>query len=114
MQGTFSYGPCQFPTLGFIIERHKKIEEFVEEEFWSIQCEFEGQDPDKPAGQGTMTCSFNWDRVRLYHRAMSVILYESCFDENGIATAKVTDIRAKGTSHRRPEPLNTVELQKRA
>lgn len=31
-----SYGPCQFPTLGFIVDRYKKIKEFVPEKFWSI------------------------------------------------------------------------------
>lgn len=31
-----SYGPCQFPTLGFIVERHQFIRDFVPEAFWKI------------------------------------------------------------------------------
>lgn len=32
-----SYGPCQFPTLGFIVERYQAIQSFVPEEFWYIK-----------------------------------------------------------------------------
>lgn len=32
-----SYGSCQFPTLGFVVERYKAIENFVAEEFWKIE-----------------------------------------------------------------------------
>lgn len=32
-----SYGSCQFPTLGFVVERYKAIEEFVPEDFWKIE-----------------------------------------------------------------------------
>jgi DNA topoisomerase-3 len=31
-----SYGPCQFPTLGYVVERFQKIESFQREEFWYI------------------------------------------------------------------------------
>ncbi|PRQ20542.1 putative DNA topoisomerase [Rosa chinensis] len=33
-----SYGPCQFPTLGFIVERYWEIQSHEPEEFWTINC----------------------------------------------------------------------------
>ena len=32
-----SYGSCQFPTLGFIVERWRAIQEFQPEPFWKIE-----------------------------------------------------------------------------
>lgn len=32
-----SYGSCQFPTLGFVVERYKDIENFIPEKFWKIR-----------------------------------------------------------------------------
>lgn len=34
-----SYGSCQFPTLGFVVQRYKEIEDFVPRDFWKIKCE---------------------------------------------------------------------------
>ena len=34
-----SYGSCQFPTMGFVVERFKAIERFVPESFWKIRGE---------------------------------------------------------------------------
>lgn len=31
-----SYGPCQFPTLGFVVERWARIQTFIPEDFWKI------------------------------------------------------------------------------
>jgi DNA topoisomerase IA len=36
-QRLISYGSCQFPTLGFVVERYKAIESFVPENFWKIK-----------------------------------------------------------------------------
>ena len=35
-----SYGSCQFPTLGFVVERYKAIESFIPENFWKIKGKF--------------------------------------------------------------------------
>lgn len=35
-----SYGSCQFPTLGFVVERYRAVENFVSEPFWKIRGEF--------------------------------------------------------------------------
>ena len=32
-----SYGSCQFPTLGFVVERYKAREQFQPEQFWKIE-----------------------------------------------------------------------------
>ncbi|GAW82104.1 DNA topoisomerase 3 [Plasmodium gonderi] len=32
-----SYGPCQFPTLGFVVNRYLDIKNFINEYFWSIK-----------------------------------------------------------------------------
>ncbi|CAJ0565816.1 unnamed protein product, partial [Mesorhabditis spiculigera] len=34
-----SYGPCQFPTLGFVVEREKAIQQFVAKPFWKLQID---------------------------------------------------------------------------
>jgi DNA topoisomerase IA len=40
-QGPLSYGPCQFPTLGFVVEQYRKRKRHVPEDFWQIA----GQSP---------------------------------------------------------------------
>lgn len=35
-----SYGSCQFPTLGFVVERFKAIQAFVPEAFYKIKGMF--------------------------------------------------------------------------
>ncbi|KAF3512861.1 hypothetical protein F2Q69_00000982 [Brassica cretica] len=39
-----SYGPCQFPTLGFIVERYWEIQAHEPEEFWTVNCSHESED----------------------------------------------------------------------
>lgn len=50
-------GPCQFPTLGFVVDRYWQIENFISEKFWYIECKYE---KDK------LMTIFNWKRNRLY------------------------------------------------
>ncbi|MCJ1398143.1 DNA topoisomerase [Xylographa trunciseda] len=95
-----SYGSCQFPTLGFVVDRYFRVKNFVPEQFWSIKVTHRRDDMD---------VSFLWRRHRLFDRLAVTILYERCLTAR---TAKVSKLQKKPTSKWRPLPLTTVELQK--
>lgn len=95
-------GSCQFPTLGFVVDRYFRVKNFVPEAFWSIKLSH-----TKQGKQAT----FSWARSRLFDRAATTIIYERCLKAK---TAKVTKVQEKPTSKWKPLPLTTVELQKAA
>lgn len=99
-----SYGTCQFPTLGFVVDRFERIRNFVPEEFWYIQLVVENKD-----NGGTTT--FQWDRGHLFDRLSVLTFYETCIETAG-NVAQVVDLKSKPTTKYRPLPLTTVELQK--
>lgn len=112
-----SYGPCQFPTLGFVVDRYLRIKEFIPEDFWSIQCDYEVNDPDEKSGK--LLTNFSWDRGRLFDRFSCTVLYEACFESPVVGglppgRARVTKVDQRPATRQRPVPLNTVELQMRA
>ena len=93
-------GSCQFPTLGFVVERYFRVRNFVPEPFWTITVTHTRDD---------LTVTFLWDRHRLFDRAVVTILFERCLFAQ---TASITDVKTKPASKWRPLPLTTVELQK--
>ncbi|EDO40018.1 predicted protein, partial [Nematostella vectensis] len=97
-----SYGSCQFPTLGFVVERYKQVQQFVPEQFFKIKVSHE-----TPDGQ----VDFVWKRGRLFHRLPCLILYQMCLES---PTAKVLSTSSRPKSKWRPLPLDTVELEKLA
>ncbi|KAK4186562.1 putative DNA topoisomerase 3 [Podospora australis] len=97
-----SYGSCQFPTLGFVVDRYFRVKNFVPEPFWLIKVMHE---------RDGMKVNFNWARHRLFDRAAVVTLYERCLRAK---EAKVTKVQEKPTKKWKPLPLTTVELQKMA
>lgn len=105
-----SYGTCQFPTLGFVVDRYTKIKAFREEEFWGISCTYEVIDKSEP--QGKLIANFSWNRGHVFDKFVCLTLYESLFEDGGNALVTKTDF--KPTTKRRPVPLNTIELQKKA
>lgn len=119
IEGVVSYGPCQFPTLGFVVERWARIETFVPEDFWFLQLTIRVPTPDENATAASATNNdntirpihFTWKRTRLYDRAITMALYESCLEAE---TAVVTQLQGRPKHKWRPVPLATVELQKRA
>ncbi|KAK3211450.1 hypothetical protein Dsin_016156 [Dipteronia sinensis] len=97
-----SYGPCQFPTLGFIVERYWEIQAHEPEEFWTINFTHRSD-------EGIAT--FNWMRGHLFDYTCAVIIYEMCVQE---PTATVTKVRQQEKLKYPPYPLSTIELEKRA
>ncbi|KAK5108740.1 hypothetical protein LTR62_007887 [Meristemomyces frigidus] len=99
-QGLISYGSCQFPTLGFVVERYLRVRNFVPETFWTIKVMHEKED---------IKVNFRWARNHLFDRMPAVILFERCL---AARIARVTKVQTKPTSKWKPLPLTTVELQK--
>ncbi|KAM4634885.1 DNA topoisomerase 3-alpha [Polymixia lowei] len=97
-----SYGSCQFPTLGFVVERFKAIQAFIPETFYKIKVLHEVEED---------AVEFSWKRNRLYNHTACLVLYQICM-EDPIAT--VTSVTSKPKSKWRPLPLDTVELEKLA
>jgi DNA topoisomerase-3 len=93
---TISYGPCQFPTLGFVVERCQKIDNFISEKFWSIKFEFESMDPEDDKKR--LITNFNWQRNCIFDRFTCFILYDMCLDN---CEATVTNLSQHPTSKQR-------------
>ncbi|NXU05078.1 TOP3A topoisomerase, partial [Buphagus erythrorhynchus] len=97
-----SYGSCQFPTLGFVVERFKAIQAFVPEAFYKIKVTHDHED-------GSVV--FSWKRNRLFNHTACLVLYQMCMED---PVATVVDVVSKPKSKWRPLPLDTVELEKLA
>ncbi|KAF2634848.1 prokaryotic type I DNA topoisomerase [Massarina eburnea CBS 473.64] len=95
-----SYGSCQFPTLGFVVDRYLRVRNFVPEQFWYIKVAHE---------KDGINVKFTWKRGHLFDRMAVVIIFERCLLSK---LAKVTKTTKKPTKKWRPLPLTTVELQK--
>lgn len=79
-----SYGPCQFPTLGFIVERFQQVRDFKPEKFWSLQLKVSKQVQGK-----VEETKFEWDRGRLFDKLCVMVILEKCYDT---AKARVNDV----------------------
>ncbi|RPA82069.1 prokaryotic type I DNA topoisomerase [Ascobolus immersus RN42] len=96
-----SYGSCQFPCLGFIVDRYHKITRFVTERFWSIKVTHV---------RDNVPVVFNWARNRLFDRMAVTLLFEQCLTAK---KARITKVDQKPTRKFKPLPLTTIELQKK-
>ncbi|XP_014209436.1 DNA topoisomerase 3-alpha [Copidosoma floridanum] len=95
-----SYGPCQFPTLGFVVERFLAIQRFEPEPYWKIKVTHT---------QNDLEVEFRWARNRLFEKLPCEVFLDIC-QENPQAT--VEKVTSKPKSKWRPLPLDTIELEK--
>lgn len=95
-----SYGSCQFPTLGFVVDRYLRVRNFVPEPFWYIRVSHE---------KDGINVKFSWRRGHFFDRMAVIIIYERCLLSK---EAKVAKTQKKPTKKWKPLPLTTVELQK--
>ncbi|KAL6941513.1 hypothetical protein ACO0RG_002645 [Hanseniaspora osmophila] len=122
-----SYGPCQFPTLGFVVDRDDRIAKFVSENFWYL----------------TLTVyenvKFQWCRNYLFDRLSVLQIYDMCVSSNATTTSNsstntqhnddknnketqddlspsdyvvVEEVKNSTIKKFKPLPLTTIELQK--
>lgn len=92
-------GSCQFPTLGFVVDRYFRVKNFLPETYWAIKVVHARED---------LVVNFLWDRGHLFDRMAVTILYERCLFAKKAEVVKVQD---KPTSRWRPLPLTTLEMQ---
>ncbi|XP_029173837.1 DNA topoisomerase 3-alpha-like [Nylanderia fulva] len=95
-----SYGSCQFPTLGFVVERFLAIDQFKSEPYWKLKV------TDDRDG---ILVEFRWARVRLFEKMPCQIFLDMCLERPDATVEKVT---CKPKSKWRPLPLDTIELEK--
>ena len=99
-----SYGPWQFPTLGFVVERYQRIRDFKPEKFWYLDMKYQCVKDGK-----SCSVTFNWKRKRIFDKIICLTLYERCLQYTDACITKATKER---TTKIRPEPLNTINMQK--
>lgn len=101
-----SAGPCQFPTLGFVVSRYNQVKSFVPEPFWYIYVALSRE--DEVTGEEVET-PFTWRRGHLFDFDVALAIYEHVLDN---PVARVTKVVNKNTKKWKPLPLTTVDLQK--
>ncbi|WFD30679.1 DNA topoisomerase [Malassezia sp. CBS 17886] len=102
-----SYGPCQFPALGFVVDHYRRVQAFVPEPFWFLDLRHHAC---SDAG-ATTPVEFLWDRKHLFDEAIVRALHTVCTDAGDAVVVQTT---RRPTRKRKPTPLTTVELQKSA
>ncbi|EER01624.1 prokaryotic dna topoisomerase, putative [Perkinsus marinus ATCC 50983] len=106
LEGILSYGPCQFPTLGFVVQRWLLQRNFIREPFWTIKC---------TVRVPMVEVKLLWGRHRLFDHLATTLLYDRCLQhvrESGGGV--VTHVSHNPKSRWRPLPLSTVEFAKLA
>ena len=97
-----SYGPCQFPTLGFVVDRFEQLRQFVPEKFYKLRT---------VVCRGDRQVDFSWSRARTKDRREVEQSRKGC---NQQAEGLVNKVEFRSKKELRPLPLDTVELEKNA
>ncbi len=96
-----SYGPCQVPTLGIIVDAAIERDGFAPEQFWELGLSAIIDGMDTPT-------AFTWDRGRLFDETAATIL----FDRIRGRPAVLTSVQQTTRTVRKPRPLDTIGLQR--
>lgn len=73
---TISYGPCQFPTLGFCIERAERIKKFKPEPFWYIDVFINYGD------DSILNYNLKWLRKKVFNKECCEAIYDMISTES--------------------------------
>jgi DNA topoisomerase-3 len=106
-----SYGPCQFPTLGLVVDRYRERRQFQSQPFWTVQLHIQLARSDADEGSFELA----WDRGRLFDRFVAYALFQRLHDLlKKPYTLRLDRCETQSACRNRPLPLSTVELQKQA
>ena len=83
-------GPCQFPTLGFVVSRYEQVKSFAPEQFWYIHIALTSDHP----GEGEVVTDFHWKRNRIFEIEVAAALYGMVYEN---PEARVTSVKKKNT-----------------
>ena len=84
-------GPCQFPTLGFVVSRYNQVKSFVPETFWYIFLSLSRSTSSSSAPEETQ---FTWRRGHLFDFDVTLALYQHVL---GDPLARVVKVVQKPT-----------------
>jgi DNA topoisomerase III len=83
-------GPCQFPTLGFVVSRFDQVKAFKPEKFWYIYLalnhDVTGNQEETP---------FTWSRGHLFDFSVAYAIYVGVLEDNLARVVKVTKKNTK-------------------
>ena len=96
-----SFGTCQFPTLGFVVDAWKKHEEHKPENYWYLEAIVK---------VGPQSVTLKWDRNHLFCKLSCSAIFIATAQR---LTCRVTNVFEKPVTKEKPLPLSTIELQKR-
>ncbi|EAX95170.1 DNA topoisomerase family protein [Trichomonas vaginalis G3] len=93
-----SYGPCQLPTLGFVVHSFLKAQKYnnYPEKCWKIDVHIK---------KGDKSLQIKWNRKHLFCKVSCFGQFASMFD---FPSAIVTDIQITESEVTKPQPLTTA------
>ncbi|KAL0237106.1 hypothetical protein PCE1_000503 [Barthelona sp. PCE] len=94
---TISYGPCQIPCLGFVVQRNNIISKFKPEKYWKMKSSI------NVLGS---SLAIQWQRGRIFNQHV-ITMFTNLLKERPLT---VTSVNSNIVSRSRPLPLNTVAL----
>lgn len=96
-----SYGPCQLPTLGFVVQRYLEIKYFKPEDYYFLKATCVISE--------TTGIEMKWTKPNTRVKTAIALIYNNMYEKtNGSMKGKVKK-RSKNTKKRyRPYPLTTV------
>ena len=110
-----SYGPCQFPTLGFVVRRCDEIERFEPEEFWYIEAEVA-----RELNGEACSVVFNWALDKMFCQYTVGFYYMDLIERSKFNPDEpryygtIRNVTKKPVTKFKPKPLSTEDMQKLA
>ena len=98
-----SYGPCQTPTLGFVVQRHDQRMWFQPEPFWTVLIESKKRSWPK-------AIKLSWSRGRVFNKEVVDEVFYRGLNRPNKRTIRCVALKKEVVIRKKPIGLNTVQL----